>query len=206
MLSIPIRNVRNKAFFLWEISSDYAVLYSSSLANKYMPKVSNRNTRIRSKTCSKLSKKKSLRRHWYRSVGFTVNFEHIIHLILVYILLTLTLYIVCFKPVSWYSIYIQAERDYCSSVVIVNFEQITPCSSVSTVDFEHVFNFWVLPFNISTTFKLRWVQVPFIYRKDFLEITYTAPCFFFFFFFFFEFFLKTSKLECVNITFFERHL
>lgn len=36
------------------------------------------------------------------------------------------------------SIYTQAELDYCSTVVIVNFEQMMPFSSVSTAEFEHV--------------------------------------------------------------------
>ena len=141
-----------------------------------MPKV----TRIRNETCSKLSIKKPFRRHWsslivlldstpYSSV-YIVNFKQVN---------------VCFNPVSWHSIYTQAERDYCSTIFIVNFEQMTPCSSVFTVDFEHVFIFWVWSFNISIIFRLRWIQVPFIYRKDFLEVkylhevAYTVPCLFF---------------------------
>ena len=47
------------------------------------------------------------------------------------------------KLVSWHSIYTRVERDHRSTMVIVNFENMTPCSSVSTVDFEHVFIFWV---------------------------------------------------------------
>ena len=111
---------------------------------------------------------------------------------------------VCFKPVSWYSIYTQAERDYCSTVVIANFEHLT-CCSVSTVNFEHVFIFWVWSFNISIIFKLRWIQVSLINRKDLLEVkylhevAYTNPSLIFFFIYFF----KISKLECVSITFLE---
>ena len=93
---------------------------------------------------------------------------------------------VCLKPVSWHSIYIRAERDHRLTIVIVNFKYMTPCSSVSTVDFEHVFIFWVWSFNISIIFRIRWTQIPFIYRKDFLEVKYlhevacTAPCLIFF--------------------------
>ena len=110
---------------------------------------------------------------------------------------------VCLKPVSWHSIYTRAERDHPSTVVSVNFEHMAPCSSVSTVDFEHVFIFWVWSFNISIVFRLRWIQVPFIYRKDFYEVkhlhevAYTAPCLIFF-----RNLFKISKLECVNSPFF----
>ena len=50
---------------------------------------------------------------------------------------------VCLKPVSWHYIYTQVERDHHSAMVIVNFENMTPCSSVSIVDSKHVFIFWV---------------------------------------------------------------
>ena len=40
-------------------------------------------------TCSKLTIKKPERRHWHRSSVFIVNFEHISHLALVFLLLTL---------------------------------------------------------------------------------------------------------------------
>ena len=104
---------------------------------------------------------------------------------------------------SWHSICTRAERDHPSTVVSVNFEHMAPCSSVSTVDFEHVFIFWVWSFNISIVFRLRWVQVPFIYRKDFYEVKHlhevpcTAPCLIFF-----RNLFKISKLECVNSPFF----
>ena len=142
-------------YFTWKLNSVSYILWMV-VANKYMPKVSNRNTRIRSEICSKLSLKKSLRRHWYRSVGFIVNFEHIPHFI--------------------------------------------------------EFILWDWSFNISTIFRLRWIQVPLIYGKDFLkvkylqEVAYTAPCLLFLLLLFFRFFKKISKLECVSITFFERHL
>ena len=168
-----------------------------------MPKVSNKNNRKKSETCSKLSIKTSGRRH---SVEFIVNLEHIPRLILVHIF-NFEQTNVCLKPVLWHSIYTRAERDHPCTIVSVNFEHMAPCSSVSTVDFEHIFIFWVWSFNISIVFRLRWIQVPFIYRKDFYEVKhlhevpYTAPCLIFF-----RNLFKLSKLECVNSPFFERHL
>ena len=50
-----------------------------------MPKVNNRNTRIRGETCLKLSIKASERRQSHRSLEFIVNFEHIVSLIFVYV-------------------------------------------------------------------------------------------------------------------------
>ena len=51
-------------------------------------------------------------------------------------------------------------------------EHMTSCCSVSTVAFEHVFIFWIWSFNISIAFRLRWIQVPSIYRKNFPEVKY----------------------------------
>ena len=51
-------------------------------ASNYMLKDRNRNTRSRCEICS--------RRHWHRSSVFIVNFEHISHLVLVFLLLTLS--------------------------------------------------------------------------------------------------------------------
>ena len=55
----------------------------------YLLKVNNRNTRTRSGICLKLTIKTQERRHWHRSGIFMVNFEHISHLVLVFLLLTL---------------------------------------------------------------------------------------------------------------------
>ena len=56
-------------------------------------KVNNRNTRkrceIHVEICSKSTIKTSERRHWRRSGVFTVSFEHISHLFLVFLLVTL---------------------------------------------------------------------------------------------------------------------
>ena len=60
-------------------------------ANIYLlklEKLENRNTRKRYEICPKLTVKTPERRHWRRSV-FIVNFEHISHHFLVFLLLTL---------------------------------------------------------------------------------------------------------------------
>ena len=58
-------------------------------AGIYLFKVNNRNTRARCEICSKLTIKIPERRHWRRSGIFIANFEHISHLILEFLLLTL---------------------------------------------------------------------------------------------------------------------
>ena len=55
----------------------------------YLFKVKNRTTKTRSEICSKLAIKTPERRLWLRSGVFIVNFEHIPHLNLVFLLLTL---------------------------------------------------------------------------------------------------------------------
>ena len=57
----------------------------------YLFKVKNRNTRTRCGICSKLAIKIPERRQWCRSGIFIVNFEHISHLVLVFLLLTLNI-------------------------------------------------------------------------------------------------------------------
>ena len=59
-------------------------------AGNYMFKVNNRNTRARCEICLKLTIKKPERCHWRRSRVFIVNLEHISHLVLVFLLLTLS--------------------------------------------------------------------------------------------------------------------
>ena len=58
-------------------------------ASIYLHTVNIRNTRTKCKICSKLTLKTPERRHWRRSGVFIVNFEHISHLVLVFLLLTL---------------------------------------------------------------------------------------------------------------------
>ena len=59
-------------------------------AGIYLLKVNNRNTRTRCETCSKLTIKTPERRQWRRFWCIFVNFEHISHLVLVFLLLTLS--------------------------------------------------------------------------------------------------------------------
>ena len=59
-------------------------------AGIYLFKVNNRNTRTRWEICSKLTINTPERRQWRRSGVFIVNFEHISHLVLVFLLLTLS--------------------------------------------------------------------------------------------------------------------
>ena len=65
------------------------VSVASSSVGIYLFKVSNRNTRTRCEIGSKLTIKTPERRQWRHSGVFIVNFEHISHLALVLLLLTL---------------------------------------------------------------------------------------------------------------------
>ena len=62
----------------------------------YLFKV-NSNNGTRFEICSKLTIKTPERRHWCRSGVFIVNFEHISHLVQVFLLLTLNKYL----PAGW---------------------------------------------------------------------------------------------------------
>ena len=57
----------------------------------YMFKVNYRNTRTRHEICSKLTTKTPERQHWRRLAVFIVNFEHISHFVLPFLLLTLSM-------------------------------------------------------------------------------------------------------------------
>ena len=59
-------------------------------AGNCMFKVNNRNTRARRKTCSALTIKTPERRQWRGSGGFIVNFQHISHIVPMFLLLTLS--------------------------------------------------------------------------------------------------------------------
>ena len=59
----------------------------SNPAGIYLLKVNNINTRTMCEICTKLIETPE-RRHWRRSGVFIVNFEHILHLVLVFLLLT----------------------------------------------------------------------------------------------------------------------
>ena len=60
-------------------------------AGIYLLKVNNENTRTRHKICLKLTIKAPERFHWRGSGVFIVNFEHISHLVLVFLLLALNM-------------------------------------------------------------------------------------------------------------------
>ena len=61
-------------------------------AGIYLLKVNNRNTRAMCEICSKLTIKAPERRQWRHSGIIIVNFEHISHLVLVFLLLILNIF------------------------------------------------------------------------------------------------------------------
>ena len=67
-------------FWLWKY------MFSATI---FLVKVNNRNTRKWYEICSKLTIKTPERCHWRRSGVFIINFEHILHVLLVFILLTI---------------------------------------------------------------------------------------------------------------------
>ena len=74
---------------LWFVVHFSNVIFHGFPLNIYLFKVNNRNTRKRWKICSKLTIKTPERCHWRHSIIFIVNFEHISHLYLVFLLLPL---------------------------------------------------------------------------------------------------------------------
>ena len=65
---------------------------TKSVPSRYLlAQMNNRNTRTRCEICSKLIIKTPERPQWRRSGVFIVNFEHISHLFLVFLLLTLNM-------------------------------------------------------------------------------------------------------------------
>ena len=77
--------------------------FTNNPAGIYLLKVNGRNTRTRCEICSKLTIKTLKRQQWTRSGVFTVNFEHISHLALVFLLLTwrrFGVFIVNFEHIS----------------------------------------------------------------------------------------------------------
>ena len=77
-----IKKKRVQKFFLFKLR----FICNFNPASNYMFKVNNRNTRTRCEICSKLTIKTPERRHWGRSGVFIVNFEHILHLALEFLL------------------------------------------------------------------------------------------------------------------------
>ena len=77
---------RNQSIDLWNKPNDWGLYDGNIAANIYYFKVNNKNPRKRCEICSKLIIKTPERR---RSGDFIVNFEHISHLFLAFLLLTL---------------------------------------------------------------------------------------------------------------------
>ena len=72
-------------------------LIRTNPAGNYMFKVNNRNTRARCEICSKLTIKIPERCQWHRCGVFIINFEHISHLVLMFLLSTLSRYMLAGK-------------------------------------------------------------------------------------------------------------
>ena len=98
-----MRNLQNNNYYKSYLI-DSILLSSSSFffcrlifffhpVNIYMFKVNNRNTRQSCKICSKLTIKTPDRRQCRRSVFFIVIYEHISHLFLLFLLLSLSRYL-----------------------------------------------------------------------------------------------------------------
>ena len=67
----------------------HMIILPAYTANIYLIKINYRNNRKRFEICSELTLKPPERRQWRRSKVFIVNFEHISHLFLVFLLFTL---------------------------------------------------------------------------------------------------------------------
>ena len=78
----PPKNIRKPYFVFRGMERDYPT-------NNYLLKVNNRNTRKRCEICWKLTIKTPQRHQRRRSDVFIINFEHILYLFLVFLLLTL---------------------------------------------------------------------------------------------------------------------
>ena len=76
---------------LFNVTGIHLVMADSFAVGIYLAKVNNRNTRTRWEICSKLTIKTPERRHWRRSGVFIVNVDHISHVVLVFLLLTLNM-------------------------------------------------------------------------------------------------------------------
>ena len=72
--------------FFWK-----SCVFTWKILDRRLLKVNNRNNRKRCEICSKLTIKTAERQHSRRSGVFIVNFEHISHNILVFLLLTLNM-------------------------------------------------------------------------------------------------------------------
>ena len=76
---------------LWEWDNLSGTVFIGSYfikSNIHLFKISNSNSRKRYEICSKLTRETPERRRWRRSSVFIVNFEHILHIFLGFVLLT----------------------------------------------------------------------------------------------------------------------
>ena len=74
---------------LGSISCESSIFSKTNLANIYLSKVNNKDTRKKCEICSKLTLKTPERRQWHRFGASTVRFEHISYVFPVFLLLTL---------------------------------------------------------------------------------------------------------------------
>ena len=124
-------SIGNQAVPWLETSYDYAVLNSSSPANKYVLNVNNKNNSAKVGIMFKVVNND------IRTMSLaSFCFHHC--LIWKYSTPYSSVYVVvfeqvhaCLKPVLWRFIYTQADRGHHSTVVIVTFEYITTSSNVS---------------------------------------------------------------------------
>ena len=86
---MAVSNVYTQSASSYKMKPKLAYKSRNQPAGIYLLKANNRNTRTRCEICSKLTINTPERRHWRRSGVFIVNFEHISHLVLVFLLLTL---------------------------------------------------------------------------------------------------------------------
>ena len=85
------RNSRMKWVKPFHTNAPFLYPLKTFPAGIYLLKVNKRNSRIRCEICSKLTIKTSEGRHWRRSDVFIVDFEHMAHFALVFVLLTLNM-------------------------------------------------------------------------------------------------------------------
>ena len=86
-------NLESISIKYYKYLQHFKATFTNNLANIYLFKVNNRNTRKRCEICSKLTIKISERYHWHESGVFTVNFRYISHLFLLFLLLTLNMHL-----------------------------------------------------------------------------------------------------------------
>ena len=83
--------IRRKTYSLHIANNKISIFILPFPASIYILQVNYRNTRTRCEICSKITIKIPERRHWRRSGVFIVNFDHISHLVLVFLLFTLNM-------------------------------------------------------------------------------------------------------------------